>query len=773
MKGVLRTLRGKAPLILGSIFILAAVGAIWLISRSEPPAEPTLRVVSSEPPPDLAPYRKVFLQGLQALENGDGAAAVAALDSFSFAPRAVEEYRLYYLANANQLLGEQDRARRLLATLWRRSPRMVFRADAGFNLAQLYDAAGDWQAAAEILAHLSVAAEDDTVAAAARIGYAKQRIRAGDPFASLSALRRVVIESPAAPQVAVASVAAGSLTGTNRLQLADLAPRDRLQRVEKLIAAGKPDVALRELEAISGDAPVEHLRLARGRALNRLRRYEDSSAELEPLFGSRYRWAIPALEIAADNHRRLADSIQVEGVRSEKVRERAGTRLVKRKGKKVRVPNYRTVTRQVKFVDAEAREKRNRQEQLLAERLEDLLSLPLTDEARIRTLVQRIELADRNDNMKVVREKLPELTALDPRQDPALQKFWDSAWAAFAARRLDEAESTFDFIRRTYRNPGIQRQATYWYARTLDLRGKEEEAQTVLRSLVQVPFRDLYSMFAEERGIEPPKRNASFEDAPDWHELVLEELPVEMQLAYELTELGAYRDARLEIRVNSAPVNSRWQDALTGQILYYGGSSQAGAVYLRRAFPELSTAEQLKVPRQFLQLYYPLEHRETIEREAKQRDLDPFLVMALIHQESGYDPEARSHVGATGLMQLMPATAAEIGRKLKIPFAEQRRTDPETNIRMGVYYLRQLIGMVGGDWRLALAAYNGGIGNVWKWQKQRGGRAIDEFIESIPFGETRGYVKRITLIRSTYEQLYGGRRESRIASAGRSTDSTN
>ena len=103
----------------------------------------------------------------------------------------------------------------------------------------------------------------------------------------------------------------------------------------------------------------------------------------------------------------------------------------------------------------------------------------------------------------------------------------------------------------------------------------------------------------------------------------------------------------------------------------------------------------------------------------------------------------------------MPATGRELGRKLRKPFAEQRLTDSDLNIELGTFYLRQLIGWVGGSTEKALAAYNGGIGNVRKWEKQYRGRAPDEFIESIPFSETRGYVKRITLMRSTYAQLHG------------------
>ena len=749
----IRRYRRFAPFTLGLICALAALGCVWFLMRlATEPARP--RLATAEPPPDLAPFRDTFLQGIVELEAGDGASASASLSSFTLAPRAVEEYRLYYLANALQLDGQTDEARRALAGMWRRSPRMAYRADAGFNLAALYEQSGNWANSADILNRLAAGAVEDTVSAAARVGYARQRVRSGDPFAALVALQQVVYEHPVSAQASIAAAAAGTLRGSGPLTPADLTPRERIVRAEKLIDARRPEIALRELEAIGGDVSAERLRFTRGRALAAQGKLEDSNAELTPLHGSQYRWAIPALELSASNHRRLADAIQVEKTRTERIRQRAGTRVVTRRGKRVREATYRTVSRQVKYTDAEALAKRKKQHELLAERLDDLLSLPIGDEARVRVLSQRVSLAETMEDTARMRRLIPELTALDPRQDPGLQKFWDEAWKAYLARDLRGAEQQFDFIRRTYRNPSIQRQATYWRARTLGLAGRNEEAESAYRELTDTPFRDIYVLFAEERGAPKIARRHSFDDAPDWHEMVRENLPMELQLAYELAELGALRDARVEIRANSAPTRARWQDAILGQIHYLEGSRRVGAIYLRRAFPELSTAGQLSVPRQFLRMYYPLQYADTIRAEAAERSLDPFLVMALIHQESGYDPLARSHVDALGLMQLMPATAAEIGRKLSIPFAEQRRTDPELNIRMGVFYLKQLISMAGGDWRSALAAYNGGIGNVWKWQKQNPRRPIDEFIESIPFSETKSYVKRITLIRSTYEQFH-------------------
>jgi soluble lytic murein transglycosylase len=161
--------------------------------------------------------------------------------------------------------------------------------------------------------------------------------------------------------------------------------------------------------------------------------------------------------------------------------------------------------------------------------------------------------------------------------------------------------------------------------------------------------------------------------------------------------------------------------------------------------------EQDQVPSYFLDLYYPLQYENAIRANARKHDLDPHLVMGLIRQESGYDPEARSPVGATGLMQIMPATGRELSGRIRMIFTERRLTDPEDNIQLGTLYLRQLLNRFNGVPELAIASYNGGMGNVSKWRRGNQ-RPLDEFVESIPFPETRNYVKRVTMLSSTYRE---------------------
>jgi soluble lytic murein transglycosylase len=138
------------------------------------------------------------------------------------------------------------------------------------------------------------------------------------------------------------------------------------------------------------------------------------------------------------------------------------------------------------------------------------------------------------------------------------------------------------------------------------------------------------------------------------------------------------------------------------------------------------------------------------------------LILAVIRQESAFQQDAVSSAGALGLMQLMPATAKSVSKKMGLPYAKGRLTsDPEYNIRLGRAYLSEMIGTFGGSYVLAIASYNAGPRRVAEWLAQiRDPRRKDvdtiDWIESIPFSETRNYVQRVIENVQVYRRLLGG-----------------
>jgi peptidoglycan lytic transglycosylase len=151
-------------------------------------------------------------------------------------------------------------------------------------------------------------------------------------------------------------------------------------------------------------------------------------------------------------------------------------------------------------------------------------------------------------------------------------------------------------------------------------------------------------------------------------------------------------------------------------------------------------------PPWYERLRYPLRYQPIVRGHAQNYGIDPALLAAVIYQESKFDAHARSAHGAVGLMQLRPETAKGIAiRTGGTAFRVSDLDNPEINIRYGCWYLRNLYRKYG-SWRLVLAAYNAGQGNVDRWLAER--RA------DIPFAETRAYVDRVEDLRRIYRDAW-------------------
>jgi soluble lytic murein transglycosylase len=158
------------------------------------------------------------------------------------------------------------------------------------------------------------------------------------------------------------------------------------------------------------------------------------------------------------------------------------------------------------------------------------------------------------------------------------------------------------------------------------------------------------------------------------------------------------------------------------------------------------------------QILYPLAYWPTVSEISDRYSLDPFLLLAVMREESRFDPKARSIAGALGLMQIMPQTAYSLDKQIRIDIADDSAIyDIRTNVTVGAYYLNSLLKEFG-SLPLALAAYNAGHDKVRDWVKEGGYRSSDEFVEDIPYDETRNYVKRVLLTYLTYLSL-GDRQE--------------
>ncbi|MES1258029.1 MAG: transglycosylase SLT domain-containing protein [Acidobacteriota bacterium] len=165
-----------------------------------------------------------------------------------------------------------------------------------------------------------------------------------------------------------------------------------------------------------------------------------------------------------------------------------------------------------------------------------------------------------------------------------------------------------------------------------------------------------------------------------------------------------------------------------------------------------------KAPLKFWQMLFPLPYKEDVVRNSKSHDLDPYSVAALIRQETEFNPAAHSPANAYGLMQLVPATGRQMARQQGIRLAGTNTLlDPSISIQLGTHYLREQLNNWGGDWVQTLAAYNAGPGRVRQWLASIAYKEPAEFVESIPFNETREYVQAVLRNADMYRTIYGER----------------
>jgi soluble lytic murein transglycosylase len=176
---------------------------------------------------------------------------------------------------------------------------------------------------------------------------------------------------------------------------------------------------------------------------------------------------------------------------------------------------------------------------------------------------------------------------------------------------------------------------------------------------------------------------------------------------------------------------------------------------LREAFPFHISATGDLLPKPIWELFYPLGYWDPIVRYSGERGLDPYLVAALIRQESTFNPRVTSHAGARGLMQILPSTGRLLARQEKLRWRTADLYDPEINIRYGTRYLKEVLGSFGGRVDYALASYNAGPHRVKRWTGMDLEIPSEVFIEEIPFDETRDYVKLVLRNEMLYRRLYG------------------
>ena len=417
------------------------------------------------------------------------------------------------------------------------------------------------------------------------------------------------------------------------------------------------------------------------------------------------------------------------------------------------------------------------------------------DEERMIRLLR--EHARYKQAMKRVRAQLERLPEKERKK-----RLLGWAWLAYRAGELDLAIEGFQHLNK--HSAGDRDFALYWEARAQAKAGRPKEAEALYRQLLEKYLRTYYGLQARSRLVEMGKltlsNGASCDEVtpegpgatgdplvPELIDRLIRrhaDLYPSLLRAKTLWKLGMMEDARRELRLIAidfawiqAHGRPRWYIHRPSVERIWRGAKPERRRWTRRA-REIYKVRGSLAPAigelmehsgiffygwKFLpkssdpaKHWHPRAHRREVLRIAHRFQLDPNLLWSIMKTESSFRTDVVSRAGAIGLMQIMPVTARRLAREMKLEsFDPHQLFVPEVNLAMAGHYLRAVSNKFRGQPTIIAAAYNGGPHNVARWLDQRGRSTdLDEFIEEIPFTESRRYAKKILRLVALYERIY-------------------
>jgi soluble lytic murein transglycosylase len=664
-----------------------------------------LAATASAAPPSTD-TEQAWTQAVAAYQQGDVAPLAREFGAEAALTSPIRDYVRYLLADALARRGDVAGARAAAQALVDRDPDSRLAPRALLLAATLASSAGDEPGAHAALKRLlerypDAAEVPEALYLVGQTAEARQQIDvAGAAYRQLRVL---------APTTAYAEAAGDRLTTLMQagMPLPPISMSERIDRAERLLKGGVPKTAADEAEAIATEARDA------GIVLRALRVVADGAARL-----NRYDAAARALELAV--HRAPAE---------QRMRLRLDqARMLIRAGQDKRAL---PILAQVSTTGAESE-------------VADALAL------HARTL----DDAGRDADAAVLYRQI---AARFPNRDVSGTAMWRLGWLAWLRGDIGAAGEQWARLADAPGGRAFRGAALYWRARAVErVRDRAAAEPIYLKVLTEAP-RSYYGMLAARRvarAPETPRRSpaAAFPAKP--------EDAVAADPGF----------ARVDLLRRIGLVEYAWEEledvvaaSVGDQARLYGASAayvreeryHLALRIARRHFGGLAISGDPGLPRAFWEIIYPLGWRNDVADAARRAGLDPYLVAAVVREESSYYPRAVSRAGARGLMQLMPATARPMADLRGLAFeGGSLLDDPRANLDMGASFLAGLLKEFG-DPHVALAAYNAGPKRAREWWKSRRTNDMEAWVEQIPYDETRHYVKRVSLSWEEYRRIYG------------------
>ncbi|MCJ8282302.1 MAG: lytic transglycosylase domain-containing protein, partial [Rivularia sp. ALOHA_DT_140] len=304
--------------------------------------------------------------------------------------------------------------------------------------------------------------------------------------------------------------------------------------------------------------------------------------------------------------------------------------------------------------------------------------------------------------------------------------------------------------------------AGFWVGKWLTKLGKEAEAKQAYQYVVSnFPYSYYAWRSAATLGLNVGNFNSLRSMSPEMKDRVRPLPPAGSDTFKELYLLGQKRDAfqqwETEFENKAQPtVAEQFTEGLMqlARENYVGGISIVAKLEDREKPEERAEYLELSQKNMYWQARYPFPYFDLISQWSQERQLNPFLVVSLIRQESRFQEKIKSIANATGLMQVLPSTAEWIAPQINVDYKSTDLTDPNDNIMYGTWYLDSTHKQYEDSSLLAVASYNAGPGNVSKWLKTLPTSDPDEFVEAIPFPETKNYVRQVLGNYWNYLRIY-------------------
>ena len=686
-----------------------------VVADNLPGATDTLLALEADPlPPDLQRQADLLL-GILLVHQSRWEQAVPWLSRAADTYPLLSDYARMHLAEAERRLGHPELAAAAFRAIADQQRDSLFFERASRELPRAYLDAGALAeaetAATKYLAGFPAGHGRGEV----RLALGETLLRSGRTPEAEPLFRRLWVELPGSAE---AQRAKELLTG---MAVRPFTPDEQFERAVTLHATGRLSQALQELApfAVAGSPHERQARLLLGQSAFQARLYAQAIQWLEPLQATTGPERFEALFWLG--------------------------RSAGRSGDAVRATDYLT-----HVVDARTQSPRAEE------------ALYLLGQAA----------ADDNDAGRS-RTYLARLLQEYPKGSYTDVALWLQGWLAYKHQDYGVAVSSWERLAKEELGSRWRIASIYWRGRALEAQGRRADAAKAYQLLLETPTDHFYYLLRGRNRLAALKASAP-------------RRPKEGTVAkVKSAALGLHAKkgralAGLGLSDESA---EEWSEQVRQHPEDRGGLAEAcrsfldvgrydRAVWLgNRILRPLYVQDdgQLPIPG-FWECAFPLGHLDLVRQFAATRNLDPYLVLALIREESAFAPRATSSAGARGLMQLMPAVAEKVVRDNRLPALGPGALEvPAVNIQLGVLYLADALRDQNGNLALALAEYNAGSAAVQRWVQRYGFSDEEQFIEDIPYTETRNYVKRVLANYERYRTVYGTANVAQVLRVGKTT----